>query len=426
MEHEQPQQQVNDTPPMTDQEVVAALKEQRASHPETEGEELPPSAESGERVEGEMYMTSDDRIVRHEGYEDVDGEQVPIATDVTHGRRYNDGSIYSNEPAQLHDDYYVTDKYRRDDDNSMHRVVQPRLTKDEAYMAADIMKHKKRTAEILVSLDEAVQRRKEILQEIKEAQAAYEAMQGIDEDDFDSKEAEQKRVLRHTIFDLKHELRRLGRPGGDTYNSHFYEEYSALDREAESTDYNYITKVFQLNPNYFKDMPTQEFVEIGNQLAQLEQKTGAYSGLDSPTEPGSIRDTDLLAAEIRRRKEAGEAVPRDEYETREETYTCLEYLNGRIEAGNQMVPDDFVDLLEKYVDVDMLDDDVYSEEDLVAFKEIEKGFYDRPPRETYQMYVEVFQKIGEAVKEQRERNQKKYEDFLEDLKSRAPETISAQ
>lgn len=411
------EQVTDDSPILTDQEVVRVLKEQRESQPETAGQPLPSVGESGEREKGEVYLTGDNIPVRHIRYEEVDEDKIPIAQDLSRGRNQSDGTISSSEPAQLHDDYhvgggmYVTSSEPR-----------RRLNEDEAHMTADIMKHDSFATENLEKLNDAVSRRAEIDDELLKLQAEYDALGDVDTSDRHSEASQSKNNLHSKISDLKYELRRLGRKNGESLNSDYFSEYENLDSSARNTAYMYIENLYQLNPDYFKDMPTSQFLEISKQLSDLKRQS-EYLG-SSPTEPGNSESTDLLNHEYRRRKDAGEAISREFFTTVGDTYTAIDYLKNRVEAGNQMTAEEIAQILVRYVSLDEFDEDVFSAEDKAAYEAISAGFYDRPPRETYQMYIDAFQKIGEAVKLQRERNEKKYEDFLEELKTRKPEELS--
>lgn len=404
----------DDSPILTDQEVVRALKEQRESQPETAGQPLPSVGESGEREEGEVYLTGDNIPVRHIRYEEVGEDKIPIAQDLSRGRNQYDGTFSSSEPAQLHDDYhvgggmYVTSSEPR-----------RRLNEDEARMTADVMKRDEYVVKDLEKLDEAIKRRKEIDDELLKLQAEYDAMADGHESEYHSEEFMRKRDLKDKILELKKELSAFDRKDG--YDREY--EYGALDTSANFTVHNYIDEVYRLNTEYFKDMPTSEFVEISKQLLDLESRAGALDS--SPTEPGNSQSLDLLNIEYRRRKDAGEAVSREFFTTLPEAYTAIDYLKNLVEAGNQMTAEEIAQILVRYVSFDEFDEDIFSAEDKAAYEAISDGFYDRPPRETYQMYIDALQKIGEVVKTQRERNEKKYEEFLEELKSRKPEAVTA-
>lgn len=389
--------------PMTDQQIVETLRQQRDSQPSGE---LPPVGEDGVRNKGEIYLTNDNRAVRYIRHEDVDGEQVPIAEDLTDGRRYNDGSIDSVVSAQLDDSYHVGDYPSRN--------ASKRLGQDEALMEASIMKMRDDSAATLKRLDEVIALRKKTEQEIAELQteldSVIEASGDGSTDTADEQERKQKLVSE--ISSLKFQLRHFGRE-----SQSYGHEYRSLDSDADYITHRYIREVYQLNPEYFKDMPASEFVEIGDHLAELEARQSYVD--QSPTESGYY-SVDFAEAEVRNRRSKKEPLPFDVYREVSQ-YSALDYLEYRIKHGEHMTPKDITDLLGRAVDLDQLDEDIFSSEERAEFNAISEGYNDRPPSETYQMYVEMFKKIGEAVERQRERNAKSCEEFITDLKSRKAE-----
>lgn len=394
----------SDTPVLTDVQIVRALHKQQESLPEEERRvELPPVGESGQRTNGEIHLTRSGQAVRHHGYKEVDGELVPIAYDLDKVPvgMFSDGSIRSGEQVQLHDDFYVS-----------HEQPSRRMSMDEALITADIMRREKYSAGALATLDEAVARGKEIEEELPKLEEQYAAMSDVSVLDR-SEAAKQKQDLGQQIRKIQTERNQLRRQDYSTYGA----EYRELDKKAEIISSNYISRVYQLNPDYFKDMPVREFVAIGDELAKLEKDRRA-THMESPTEPGGYYVEQLFYKALGRLKNEGKRSEYSELVERKAEYTAVDYLEERIANGDFMTPDEITGDIESIIASDRLDEDVFTKEDREAYKAIGAGFYDRTPRETYQMYVEMMKNLAEAVSKQSERNQARYDEFLADLKSR--------
>lgn len=397
----------SDTPVLTDVQIVRALHKQQESLPEEERRvELPPVGESGQRTNGEIHLTRSGQAVRHHGYKEVDGELVPIAYDLDKVPvgMFSDGSIRSGEQVQLHDDFYVS-----------HEQPSRRMSMDEALITADIMRREKYSAGALATLDEAVARGKEIEEELPKLEEQYAAMSGVSVLDR-SEAAKQKQDLGQQIRKIQTELNQLRRQDYSTYGA----EYRELDKKAEIISSNYISRVYQLNPDYFKDMPAREFVVIGDKLAHLEKKRST-SHMENPTEPGGYRTEQLFHKALQRKSQEGTSTEYRELLERQAEYSAVDYLQERIADGDFMSPDEITADIESIISLGSIDEDVFTKEDRDAYQGIAAGFYDRTPRESYQMYLEVMKKLGEAVRKQAERNQTRYDEFVADLKSRRPD-----
>jgi len=403
---EDQEQTTDSTPTLSDHEIVKALHEQRERQPEGE---LPPVGESGERQPGEIYLTEDNREIKHRSYEDIDGDRVPIAEDLTNARPAFDGRISSIKPAQLHDNYHIGE-------GSSRGRISKRLDEDEAHMAADILKNQDQSSDSLNMLDKAVTRAKEIEDELSKLQEELDTLGHVSDEYKRDRSPEEmhKQELRDKIRDLKNEHRYLGRTVG--VNGEYGKYHEQLDRAAYRVSDNYIDEVYKINPEYFKDMPTSKFVEIGKMLGQLQNKANSYY-LENPTKPGT-ESHHLARVVIEKKQEKGETVSQQERDELRMDTTFVDFLKTRVDTGDNMTPEEIEKELGNSLNFDELDEDIFTAEDRAEFNSIKDGFYDRPPRETYQMYVDIAGKIGEAVEKQKNRNEQKYEEFVEDLKSR--------
>lgn len=293
------------------------------------------------------------------------------------------------------------DVHSKDEPSEISKIADQFSSRLDDYVASSPMK----VEELAKQANDLIEERNSLVNQLGD----------IDESDsVRIEEIEQRiRALDRQIDDIEQDVK-----GSRGVFGHEYQR-TMLESLTNQVQRDYIEGVYRLNPDYFKNLPTGEFMVIADKLVDIQRRIGITAGISS--EGLHL----LIMRRIGTIIESGKQYTTDEIQSIIQDHLDneeVEYILSQ-NVDTSVMDQRAFDLPRT---LGAIDGEFLSAEDRTMIENIVPGFLDRPPRETYRMYAEAVDKIYDASKKQLAKLKNDEEMTIADIRSRSSVSESNQ